>query len=207
MGYGTGSGDITNTTFFRINGLKKGSTPEELYFKGQKHDGKEYVDIDEKPTFIEGTLKEVTPRSFEYEGRTIRSFKVVLEDFDGRYSLDTGFSSLGVNILNTLAAADNIGKVKLSLYTNKKGYPSIFVSLNDSSELPKWKWTFEELDKKVEKITNKKKEVVSTDRTELEEFLVAYISSDEFKSKITDNIEVNSPEVVDDSEPNDLPFD
>jgi len=216
MAHGTQSNDFLKTTYFKVAGLRKGET--DLYFAGREKVGDKYVDIEERPTFIEGTLKELKVTDYTYEGKVHKVVKITLEDMNERCVLDFGFSSIGLNIINSLAGADSIGNVNLALYTSKTGYPSVAVKLNGSSDVKetKWKWDFKkDFAPKIEKITNKKGEVIQSDKTELVEFLVDYLNSKEFQDKIVGQLpteskkmkpQVKVPVDVVNIEDDDLPF-
>ena len=184
MSFGKNDSSGLKTHFFKINGLKKGSDPKELYFKGQHYVEDKLVDMEDQPTFIEGYLKEITTDEYEYEGNKINTFKMVLEDADGRYILESSFSNLAVSILNTLSGTKDIGKVNLSLYTSKKGYPSVFITIDDDDKKGKWKWEYKELAAMKEEVKDKKGKVVSIDKSELEDFLIKHLNSDAFKKQI-----------------------
>jgi len=225
MGFGTNDTSGLKTTYFKIEGLKQGS--KEVYFSAKQKKDDKYVDLsDIKPTFIEGTLKELKFDEYEYEGKVKKQIRITLEDMTDRCVLTMGFSGLAVNILNTLAGCEeDIGNVKLNVYMSKKGYPSVSVYCNGSEDYKdsKWKWDFQkDLAPKVEVIKNKKGEVVSRDNAELIEFLIKYFESDVFQKKIIDkavghahaatptakpDYKTNAKEVaVDDDDSLDLPF-
>ena len=197
MGFGTNGEGGAKTTFFKINGLKQGSKPEELYFKGQHYVDEKITELETHPTFLEGVIKSITTSNYEYEGDTVNNFKIVLVDSQGEYVLESNFSNLAIGILNTLAGAETLGKVKLALYTNKSGYQSVYITMDDSEELPKWKWDYKkDIAKRIETIKNSKGKVVSTDKSELEEFLTKHINSKEFQGKIVGDIPVIEPVTV-----------
>lgn len=132
MGRGNKSDQYLNTTWFKVQGLKKGST--EVYLEGkQKIDGK-YVWDGQKDSFIQGTIIGCTAEVGEYEGEKIHSIKVTLQDKADAYVLSLSFSMLGISLLNSLAWAskqyDQLSDVKLSVYMSKAGYPSIFTEVN-----------------------------------------------------------------------------
>ena len=188
MGYGTSTGSGVPTTYFRMNGLKKGSKPEELYFLGTKYDDKgNLVQIDEQPTFLEGNLISVETETFKTkEDREIKKFKLTLEDSEGRYQLDSPFGLLGLNIINTIAGSKKgVEKLKLSLYTSRTDYPSLFITVNGVDEKNEWKWDYKkDFAPKIEKIKNSKGEVVQSDKSELEDFLMKEINKKWFQDKI-----------------------
>ena len=64
MGYGNENENTLPTTFFKINGLKKGST--EIFFEGKTKVGGEYQVIDSKPSKLFGHLTSVSTKEFEF---------------------------------------------------------------------------------------------------------------------------------------------
>lgn len=82
--------------------------------------------------FIEGNLVNIKREIREYNKVKREVVVLMLEDDTEIMNVDIEMNNLGHNIINTLAGAkDKIGKVKISLYTNKAGYPASFVLVND----------------------------------------------------------------------------
>jgi len=185
MGYGTNSENTLPTTFFKINGLKKGST--EIFFEGKTKVGDSYVKIDEKPSKIFGHLTSVSVKEFEFEEETHKAVRFVIDSADDRVILEGGFSNVMVNVINTLAGnTEAIDKVEFGVYISKTGYPSISISINGGTwEDNKWKFDYaKKLKPLIEETKDKKGKVVSTDKTSLIDFLVKEIESDGFQTKI-----------------------
>ena len=212
MSYGTGSGG-KDIIYFKMRGLKK--SDKELYFEGQKSEGGEYKIIEEKPTFIQGGLTEVKTDSYEYEGDTINSIKFTLEDMDTKLVLESGFNNLAISLINTLAGSPDFGEVKLSLYTGKSGYPSLFIELDGGVTKTEWKWDYKkDFAPKIKKTKFKGKDL--TDKSELETFLIKYVNTKEFQDKLsglpTPSVEQpdsggfeTTDEIIDEAD-SDLPF-
>jgi enoyl-[acyl-carrier-protein] reductase (NADH) len=101
-------------------------------------------------------------------------------------------------------SADIIGKVKISVYKNKKGYNSTYIE-NNGQKL-EWKYQPEFLNAKVEKLQNKKGEVVSTDFTELDAFFKQQIQ-DVLMNKLNPNVDLlDDVKHEDTTDVKDLPF-
>ena len=202
MGFGNDSDNMLPTTFFKMKGLAKGST--EIYFEGKTKVGDSYEEISSRPSKLFGHLTEVSVKEFEWENKT--------------HILEGGFSSLMINIINTIAGnADPIDKIELGVYISKKGYPSVSITINNGTwEDNNWKFDYtKKLKPLIEETKNKKGEIVSWDKSDLEAFLEKEISSKGFQDKIAGvapKAEAQAPlkTVVDmdgpDQEVQDLPF-
>lgn len=167
MAMSTGNGGSNDKAFFaKIQGLKKGS--KELYFEVKTKEDGELVVIKEKPTKIEGYLEKIEMRKFEYDGKVHDDIKLIMKDNGEVYFISVGLNSMSRNIFNSLATVELFGKIAISVYFNKKGFPTSFIT-NDGAKTP-WKYTFEELNAKVEDIKNSKGEVLQRDYSELDRF-------------------------------------
>jgi hypothetical protein len=213
MGYGNENENALPTTFFKINGLKKGST--EIFFEGKTKVNGEYQAIDSQPLKLFGHLTSVSTKEFEFENETHTAVRLVIDSDKDRVILEGGFSSVMTGLINTIAGNENpIDKIELGVYISKKGYPSMSISIDGGSwEDNKWKFDYtKKLKPLIEETKDKKGKVVDWDKTELISFLSKEIASDEFQAKIKGNPPKASsqPEAsVDVDEPapaDDLPF-
>ena len=188
MGYGNSSESKLPTTFFKIEGLKQGST--NIYFKGKTKEGNEYVEISDKPNRIYGHLTEFSVKDFEWEGETHKVARVVLDSDKDRVILEGGFSNVMVNLINTIAGNEgDIDKLSLNVYISKKGYASMGIEIDGKDwKENKWKFNYsEDLKPLVEEVKNKKGKITGYDKSDLVDFLVKEIESKEFQGKIKGN--------------------
>ena len=101
MGYGNDSENTLPTTFFKINGLKKGST--EIFFEGKEKVNGSYQVIDAKPSKLFGHLTSVKIKEFEFENEMHKIVSLTLDSAVDRVILEGGFSNVMVGLINTLA--------------------------------------------------------------------------------------------------------
>ena len=185
MGYGNGQENNLPTTFFKINGLKSGST--EIFFEGKEKKGGEYVTIEAKPTTLSGHLTSVKIKEFEWKEETHKVVSLVIDDANSRVILEAGFSNVMIGIINTLAGnKEAIDKIQLGVYISKTGYPSASIEINGGTwEDNNWKFDYNKKLKPLIEVTKDKKgKVVSTDKSELIALFEKEINSKEFQDKI-----------------------
>tara|TARA_R110002020_G_scaffold17376_6_gene61113 strand:- start:473 stop:1120 length:648 start_codon:yes stop_codon:yes gene_type:complete len=134
--------------FVKIKGLKKGS--KDLYFECKKKigDGYQIEPGTESITNIEGAVTKIGSSEYTHEGEVIKFVEMYLNDGVEVMKLTLGLNNLTTSLLNSLRGCEKVGVVKLSIYRNKAGYPSIFVT-NDG-ERTEWAWKHEDLGKMVE---------------------------------------------------------
>lgn len=188
MGYGNESENTLPTTFFKIKGLKKGST--EIFFEGKEKVGENYEVIKDQPSKLFGHLTEVSIKEFEFEDETHKVVRLVIDSADDRVILEGGFSNVMINLVNTLAGnKEAIDKIELGVYISKKGYPSMSISINGGTwEDNDWKFNYvKDLKPLIEETKDKKGKVVDWDKTELIAFLQKEIESDDFQGKVKGN--------------------
>lgn len=216
MGYGNSSENKLPTTFFKMEGLKQGSA--EIYFKGKTKQGDKYVEISDKPNRIYGHLTEFSIKEFEWENENHKIVRVVLDSDKDRVILEGGFSNVMVNLINTVAGnKEAIDKLSLSVYISKKGYASLGVEIDGKDwKENNWKFNYaEDLKPLIEEVKNKKGKITGYDKTDLIDFLVKEIESEDFQGKIKGNppsptVVVESPVVTEEvtmgDDDSDLPF-
>jgi hypothetical protein len=147
-------------------------------------------------TTLTGFLKQVTPGSYEWEGKTVETIKFLFDDDTDQsvqLQLETNFSFLSRSILNSLAGCAGIGHVMIRLYLSKendkgKRFPQAYVEVDGSKSA--WKYQVSDYPKP-ESITNKKGEVVSFDDTETNAFFKNVINID-INTKIKSEFEAAS---------------
>jgi hypothetical protein len=188
MGYGNGQENSLPTTFFKIIGQKAGST--EIYFQGRTKVGDKYEEIAEKPNTIYGHLTGVSVKEYEWEGEKKKSVRLVLDDANERIILEGGFSNLMINVLNTIAGnAAPVDKLRLNVYIDKNGYPSIGIAIDDQEwKDNNWKWDYnKKLKPLIEQVKNKAGKVTSVDKTELIDFLHKEVEGKKFQDNVAGN--------------------
>lgn len=111
-------------------------------------DGK-FQKLDNTAEVVSGKLVSIKHSENKYQGKTIKSVNVVMEDGDDLYFVTIPYSNLGRGILNSLCAVDGTEDVSIALYQTKakteggKTYPAAAVRQGD--ELVKWEYGQDEL--------------------------------------------------------------
>lgn len=144
-------------------------------------DGGEWTVREKMEDRFGGDLFKVERLQKEWEGKSYDVIKLYFNDTEAKetYILDGRLSSVARNLYLALAALERYDNLSISLYksVNKKTdkiYTNISVwqssGPGDKGSLVKGKYTFDQLPKP-EVVLNKKKEVVSTDYTELDDLV------------------------------------
>ena len=195
MGFGTTT--TSDNYFIKIRGLKKWE--DKVYFEVTK--GEEKIEA----TFIEWNVVSIEPSSYEYEWTVRNTYKLTLEDADWKYTLDTAYTGVWRAILNCLWSAEKLGKVKISVYINKKGFKSVYVENNWESL--KWSVSIDEQKTMIEEIKNKKWEVIQRDYAQLEEhfrdIVIPKVKANIWEAVVKEEVK---EEVKKDMEIEELPF-
>ena len=125
---------------------------------------------------LEGNFEELRLSKFtNKKNEEVETVQLLLKDDNGVFVISTSWTSIGRNLVNSLASADKLGKIYISLYIKNKGYPSLCLKNND--EKLSWKLDIEEQRKLTTPITNPKTwKVTQNDYTDLEEKLKTFIS-------------------------------
>lgn len=176
------SNDDRSLFFAKIMGLKKEFTGNPWIEITQKQNDK-YVEID-KCSYIEGWLAKAKVDSYEYEGKPKKTIELTIEDNDEKYLFQSSYNQLSRSLINSLLGTPDYGRIKISVYTNKAGYKSIFVENN--GEKMAWKYSVEEMQAKTEKITNKAGEFISNDYSSLDNWL-----EEQFAAHVVPNCKPN----------------
>ena len=190
MWFGTTSSN--NAYWIKIRGLKKGEP--EAYFEVKKGEDLQTA------SYVEGHITKLEASGYEFEGKFRNTFNLTLQDDEGSYILQSAFTNIGRTILNSLAGAEQLGDIKLSLYINKKGFKSVWVENN--GERTEWKYPIDEQMDMVEEVKNKAGEVLQKDYSALEQFYI-----DTVIPKIANKLDiVQQVEQVEEREDEDIPF-
>jgi len=168
MSYGTGGSDGKSLTFFKIMNYKK-SDPEP-FFEGRKSVGGNYEPIEEKPTWLSGTLTKVETSSFEWEGTTYHKVKLELSGADSKEVLEIGYSTIGISIINTLLGSGEFMDVKIELWKGNNGWPNVKTIVDGDEKKSNWKFDYnKEIKPLIESVTLAGKTI--TDKSKLVTFL------------------------------------
>ncbi len=183
MAHGTGNDDNGKTIFYaKIKGLKKDHTGDPWIGLDQKQ-GDKYIEV-EKGQWISGWLSAAKIGSYEYEGKDVKTFELVLEDGIMKYVFQSSYNNLSRSLINSLLSTTDYGILKISVYTNNKGYKSIGVEMN--GERIKWKHSLDEFKAKTKEIKDEEGEVIKISYKELDSWL-----EEEFKKHIIPNCKPN----------------
>lgn len=144
-----------------------------MFFKQAKVDGK-WVET-EAFNVLEGQLKDIRIKSYEYDGQTKENLEVELYDIDGSYVFSLGLRAMAAqNILNTLEGEKSIGILRFETGKpkehNGKWYPTLYIKNNGE----KTSWAFTK-DSAIQppKVTTEKDEdgnVIKRGQKKLDEF-------------------------------------
>ena len=212
-----GMGNNKNKDLYFMKIRSKTDTNQRPHFKVEKasKDGKGQPMED--VTYVNGRVKDIETGSYEWEGDTIKTFKIVLVDKEEMYYIDSSYTSLGRSILNCLANVGTDGttpgEFRISLYTSKKGYASVWIENDGKSTGFKWPW--DELKQYISVYKNKKGKE-ENDYAKLDEFYEAKIKEeiapffrDNYSEPVvTEPVDEHPPlpEPVMDEDTSDLPF-
>lgn len=180
MGFSNNAGE--NMTFVKLRSPKKGeTTPPVFVIKGKGEDGK-WEDKETHNSFS-GYLMDIETKDFEFQGNPGTTLITKWKDNSGAtFQIEQNFKiGISRSLINSLAGIDNFGEIAMSLYTNKKGYASIWVK-NDGQDV-NWHTKVEDLPKP-EPLKNKKGEIISYDDSDATEFYLGLVKL--IKQKVDD---------------------
>lgn len=172
--------------YVRIRGLNE----DRIYLSQTTREGDEYVQLENifrvSGELVEVGVREVTPKKENVPPYKLIQLTLVDEDEKEVVILESTITSIARNIINSLAGADNLlGELAVSVYNTKEGgHPAVCLWLN--KERLDWKYSWEELQKRVKtyKITEGGKEVEKKDFFELNEWLVNEVFLKEIAEKV-----------------------
>ena len=148
-------------TYMKIKGLTKDEAAPFFEVEGERIEDNKFV----------GTLINIETSSYEYEGKEKQTVKIGFVDEVGeKYQLDIAYNSISRNLFNSLLGfvRDNADvkemKIEMSLYVNKGGFKSLGLLINGARA--NWFYSIEEQKELIERIENKKGELISNDYTE-----------------------------------------
>lgn len=178
------------------------NSPKPAYVKAK--DGKMHVKLNNQTQEfdnVEGRLASISYHESEYQGETIKQWRLYLENGNDRAILSIGFSgSFTKGLINSLLSADLSQPIMFSCYMkNDYNQPSI----KQAGQIVKWKYQLDEIPKP-KKVTVGTKEV--TDDSEVAAWITQQVEF--INSLLKKSIPATKPvETTDEpSELDDLPF-
>ena len=183
---GNNNSDVKNTFILKLR--SKGEAHFEVKQK-DKETGEYGVIGSEKQ--VEGRFAGIYTKRGEYEGDTILSYNISLIDWEDKYIVDVSMTSLWRSLANSLLSfeEDKAAPVNISLY--RKGEFNN-VAIRNDGELVKWKYSFAETDKLVDKAEIKGKTI--RDYETLNEKLFSELE-DKFGKPVEVKEELNADDV------------
>lgn len=170
---------------WRLKNCKQG---EEVYFSLIKKIDGEYTEVDQA-TSVYGYLLAIKAEKFTYAGGDKWGYKIkiYLGDIDEEGNeevniVEATFNILSRRLINTmLTIQEPIGVFKINVFLPKRideklPYPAIWCQLNDEKVEGKMFDPKEEFEPLIERITNKKGEIVTIDTEELDQFLTEKVT-------------------------------
>lgn len=190
-------------TFLKIYSKEPGVDQKAAFFgKQQKVDGKWAVT--ERFNELSGRLTSVEHIVNTYNKEEVSVLRLIIQDGLDVFQVEGSFASLTYNIINCLASIESFnGELSITLYVNKSGYPTSYITMN--GERVNWKYEASDIPQvKYVKVGNKE----VADSSEREAFFVKAI--DGIRSKLgAEPIEESNNKDIDFTIPggdDDLPF-
>ena len=156
----------------RIRGLQQG---EEIFISQQTLEDGDYIDHENikrvSGEVIKVGIREIKPKKSD----PYKVISIHLQDNADKevFILECGINSIGRSLINTLAGGGNlVGEMVVSVYTSKKGYASLYITLN--GERVGWKYSWGTLQEKVivNQVSEKGEMVERKDYYKLDEWMI-----------------------------------
>lgn len=188
---GAGNSVPQTVLFYKLK-INKDTDVPYFYRKEKKNDA--WVETD---TYSEmsGYITGIEIKEYTWDNQKKESIVISMKDneSDDKIIITTSFNNMTRSLLNSLAGCDTIGlvKMKAALWGKKgaeKKYPTIF--LDNNNQKTEWRYPINEIPA-IEKITNKKGEVVSFDDSDCNAFFKQVINT-EIIPKLTSPKEVKN---------------
>ena len=158
--------ETTKTTYVKMFSKEPGTDDANAFFGiSEKVDGK--WTTTKRFDTIEGFLSSVSVGEFEFKGVPKKTLKMVFMDESGeRVQIESTFTLLAYNVINTLAGADLSKKLKMKLYVSTRKdtcekRASIYIECG--GEKAAWRYAPEDLPKIVKVMVGKKEVIDDTD--------------------------------------------
>lgn len=123
--------------------------------------------------YVEGELIDIRFGTGEFDGKEYNTCAIYLRDGDQTFKVKSGWERMTTpirQVLLRLLSLQSPANVQISFFGAKGEYKNAAVKSN--GEKLEAMFTKEELEPKIERIKNKKGETISTDFSELEEFIM-----------------------------------
>jgi len=180
------------TLSFTFQNLKKEDDEAfiEVFDRSKGEKGEKIDECD----FVSGKLVDIIFGEGHYENDKYFTCILVFVDEGVRYKVKCSFDKINIlmrNILNRLLSATSFDDIKISYFGKKNEYKNAVVYSNN--EKLEYYYSREEIDEKVDKITDKRGTVIKRDFHDLDVFLIDKIKDivipqlegDPYKSKKT----------------------
>lgn len=134
-------GTNENRSLFYLKIQAKKDNQVDPHFKMTQAQGKGKP-VKELPgaTFVTGKIKDVENSSYKWEDEIVKTVKITMTDGDEMYVIDSSYTQLLRGLLNCLANIEVPGFTKISLYTSKSGYASVWVEIDGEASGFKHQW-------------------------------------------------------------------
>ena len=134
------------------------------------------------------------------------NINIYLWDNDWEYKLSTAWTGIGRNLLNSLAWADKLWELTISVYgkADAQGKMRPRVSVYNNWQMTNWKLSVDEQKALTDKITKKDWTFVSNDYSELDNKLRSFIEDINKKAEFVKSEDVEK--LIADAQDEDIPF-
>lgn len=137
-----GTDESTSKTYFKITYENNDKDNGRPYFAEQKKVNGDWKGVSDDK-FLEGHVIGIKKDQYEYRGKPQYTFEIIIDGGDETYALQLNYGYFTRNILNSIAAIDDLGKTKLKLdiYRNKDGFVTVAVkNTTNNPEGEKTEW-------------------------------------------------------------------
>lgn len=115
-----------NKRFFRLKTGKDGAKP---YFTENIKSGSSYMETGEFNE-LSGILTDMSVKHWTHDNKPYVSFVLTIQDSVDTFLVEMPSTYLAKGIINSLLSCTPAGNVRISVYLNKKGYPSASIESN-----------------------------------------------------------------------------
>lgn len=168
MAFGNGSRSFGSDSILYSFKIKTKNLPAP-HFEVYKKIGDKYEKLAETATRVSGNLIAAAPKENSFEGKTIKSVNLTLQDGKDIYFVNVGYTFLGRNLFNALLNLKAYDQVEIGLYQSKpkpgatdtRGFASVSLRQGDGNEIVRGKFDY-----KTELPATKKIRVNGQDQTD-----------------------------------------
>lgn len=146
MAFGTGNSFGANVKQFSFKVKTKDQpTP---FFEVKAKNGDKWELLPETATRVSGNLIGLQHKENQFDGKTIKSVNLTLQDGNEVYFVSVGYTFMGRSLFNSLLSLKTFNGIELGLYKgkpkgDKEGFHS--VSLRQNQEQVKWHFELKDL--------------------------------------------------------------